>query len=104
MRVAARGELHCSCFHRFADSKSCTLIRILICFEPNLGPSHLASFGAFISILAMAIDPFSQQIIQVYTHRDLNNVMSNLLTVVLQLLSCFPQSGGNNATNQQLHG
>lgn len=26
---------------------------------------HLASFGAFISILAMAIDPFSQQVIQV---------------------------------------
>jgi len=35
--------------------------------ETDRFQSHLASFGAFITVVGLAIDPFSQQIIQYYT-------------------------------------
>jgi hypothetical protein len=38
--------------------------------DANRNQSHLASFGAFITVIGLAIDPFSQQIIQYYTCFD----------------------------------
>jgi hypothetical protein len=35
--------------------------------ETNIGNSYLATFGAFITVAALAVDPFSQQILQYYS-------------------------------------